>query len=186
MTYDPRACGARCDECPLKGSIVVPPENVGNAGIVIIGEAPGMQEVKFGRPFIGPSGMKLEELLRRAGTGRVNTTITNAILCRPEVPELVGKRRFEMKEYVAWIRRENVKARKNKAPLIVSPFEACLPRLQGELQAAETFAKSRGQPGGAVIVPMGNFALSQVIGARKRATGIMKYRGSVIVPGQGL
>lgn len=183
--YDPRACGARCDECPLKGTPVVPPENVGKAAIVIVGEAPGQNEVKHLRPFIGPSGMRLEELLRKAGTGRVNVSITNALLCRPEVPDISGKRRYEMKEYVAWLRRENVKRKKAKASLVVSPFEACLPRLQAELQQAEAFARAGGAPNGAVIVPMGNFALSQVIGAKKRATGIMKYRGSVMVPGQG-
>lgn len=183
--YDPRACGARCDECPLKGSTVVAPENVGNAGVVIVGEAPGQNEVKFGRPFVGPSGMKLEELLRKAGASRTEVSITNALLCRPETPDLAGKRRFEVKEYMAWIRRENMRLKKLKATPILSPFEACLPRLQFDLNAGEHYARERGWPNGAVIIPMGNFALSQIIGARKRATGIMKYRGSVIRVGEG-
>ena len=147
---------------------------------MLIGEAPGQNEVKFGRPFIGPSGFKLEELLRRAGTSRVHVTITNAILCRPEVPDLTGRRRYEVKEYIAWLRRENVKIRKNKGVEMMNPFDACRPRLDAEIKAGEAFALEARQPNGLVVMPMGNFALSQLMGARKRATGIMKYRGSVI------
>lgn len=50
--YDPRAMGARCDECPLNGEVAVPPSTVKRgARFVIIGEGPGRLEVHRGRPF---------------------------------------------------------------------------------------------------------------------------------------
>lgn len=85
MAYDPRALGARCDLCPLRGNQVVPPTVVSNPQLVIVGEGPGRVEEKMGAPFMGASGKFLDERLRKdAKTPRNQIHITNAALCRGE------------------------------------------------------------------------------------------------------
>lgn len=51
--------------------------------IVFIGEAPGMQEAKTGRPFCGQAGKILDELLESAGIKREEVYICNILKCRP-------------------------------------------------------------------------------------------------------
>lgn len=84
--YDPRALGARCDLCPLKGATPVPPSPsaTDRPRFVIVGEAPGRLEVLKGAPFIGPSGKLLDRILREAGLDRDDAHVTNAMACRPE------------------------------------------------------------------------------------------------------
>jgi DNA polymerase len=54
-----------------------------NAKIMLIGEAPGLQEAKSGRPFVGASGRFLNELLESAGLQREQVYITNIVKDRP-------------------------------------------------------------------------------------------------------
>lgn len=54
-----------------------------NAKIVIIGEAPGAEEERFGRPFIGGSGQLLSQVLAKAGIDRSQCYITNIMQIRP-------------------------------------------------------------------------------------------------------
>jgi uracil-DNA glycosylase family 4 len=54
-----------------------------NAKIVFIGEAPGENEAKTGRPFVGRSGKFLDELLASANIPRENVYITNIVKDRP-------------------------------------------------------------------------------------------------------
>lgn len=58
--------------------------------LLIIGEAPGAQEVMAGKPFIGKSGELLRALLKKAGI-EATTHITNACLCRPTGNETPDK-----------------------------------------------------------------------------------------------
>ena len=53
------------------------------ATLVIVGEAPGAAEDKAGEPFVGASGKKLDRMLERAGTKRINVFICNTVSCRP-------------------------------------------------------------------------------------------------------
>lgn len=55
-------------------------EGSADANIVFIGEAPGKTEAMQGRPFIGPSGEVLDELLRGIGLAREDIFITNLLL----------------------------------------------------------------------------------------------------------
>lgn len=50
--------------------------------IVIIGEAPGKDEVKLGRPFVGAAGKNLDEFIKVLGIERENLYITNVIKYR--------------------------------------------------------------------------------------------------------
>ena len=54
-----------------------------HARIMFIGEAPGLQEAKSGRPFVGASGRFLNELLASIGIDRQDVYITNIVKDRP-------------------------------------------------------------------------------------------------------
>jgi len=50
---------------------------------MFIGEAPGMNEDRQGRPFVGQAGQFLNELLASAGLTREGVYICNVLKCRP-------------------------------------------------------------------------------------------------------
>jgi uracil-DNA glycosylase len=54
-----------------------------HADIVFIGEAPGAKEDELGRPFVGPAGKFLDELLASIGFQRSDVYITNIVKYRP-------------------------------------------------------------------------------------------------------
>lgn len=74
-----------CPDCALANSRTrgVPGEGPENAEIMLIGEAPGWHEDQQGRPFVGPAGQYLEELLKSVNLKRSNVFITNIVKCRP-------------------------------------------------------------------------------------------------------
>jgi DNA polymerase len=50
---------------------------------MFIGEGPGFQEDRQGRPFVGPAGKLLDGLLASIGANRQNVFIANMVKCRP-------------------------------------------------------------------------------------------------------
>jgi len=54
-----------------------------SAKLMLIGEAPGAQEDKYGLPFVGPAGQLLERMLVSVGLSSTETYITNIVKCRP-------------------------------------------------------------------------------------------------------
>jgi len=52
-------------------------------GLYVVGEAPGAEEVAQGRPFVGPAGRALREMLDGAGIDPQQVRLTNAIPFRP-------------------------------------------------------------------------------------------------------
>lgn len=59
-------------------------EGSADANLMFIGEAPGKNEAKQGRPFIGPSGMVLDEMLAGINLKRTDVFVTNLLLdCPP-------------------------------------------------------------------------------------------------------
>ena len=76
---------ARCRQCEIAKyrTKVVPGEGAEDADIVFIGEAPGWHEDQQGRPFVGPAGLYLDELLASINLGREQVYIANVIKCRP-------------------------------------------------------------------------------------------------------
>jgi DNA polymerase len=73
-----------CTLCTLsqKRTMAVPGEGALDADIMFIGEGPGFYEDQQGRPFVGPAGRLLEELLASIGLKREDVYITNMIKCR--------------------------------------------------------------------------------------------------------
>ncbi len=54
-----------------------------NSEIMFIGEAPGKREDELGRPFVGPAGKFLDELLQSIGFKREDVYISNVVKYRP-------------------------------------------------------------------------------------------------------
>ena len=74
-----------CTKCNLCKSRTkaVPGEGNPHAKVMFIGEGPGFHEDKQGRPFVGPSGQLLQELLKSINLKREDVFITNVVKCRP-------------------------------------------------------------------------------------------------------
>jgi len=77
---------ALCQQCEIAKyrTKVVPGEGAENAEIMFIGEAPGWHEDQQGRPFVGPAGKYLDELLASINLNREQVYIANVIKCRPQ------------------------------------------------------------------------------------------------------
>ena len=105
-----------CEGCPLyrDATQVVFGEGKETASIVLVGEQPGDQEDRQGRPFVGPSGGVLERALAAAGLARDRVYLTNAVKHFKFEPR--GKRRLHQKP--RW-----------------SEIKACRPWLEAELDA---------------------------------------------------
>jgi DNA polymerase len=76
---------ASFDGCPLKRTATNTVFIDGNpaAPVMIIGEAPGAEEDRLGRPFVGRSGQLLDRMLAAVGLDRTTVQITNVIYWRP-------------------------------------------------------------------------------------------------------
>lgn len=74
-----------CTRCELRCNTMhgVPGEGPYDAAIMLVGEGPGFNEDKQGRPFVGAAGRFLEELLAVAGLTRKEVYITNVVKHRP-------------------------------------------------------------------------------------------------------
>lgn len=74
-----------CKLCPLHKSRknAVPGEGSIKAKLILIGEAPGVEEDKKGRPFVGRAGEILDDALRFANLKRKDLFITSVVKCRP-------------------------------------------------------------------------------------------------------
>ena len=76
---------AAFDDCPLKRTATNTVFLDGNpaAPVMIIGEAPGADEDRIGRPFVGRAGQLLDRMLAAIGLDRTGVQITNVIYWRP-------------------------------------------------------------------------------------------------------
>jgi len=76
---------AKCEACRLckQRKRAVPGEGREDAEIMFIGEAPGWHEDQQGRPFVGPAGQFLDELLQSISLKRSEVYIANVVKCRP-------------------------------------------------------------------------------------------------------
>lgn len=57
---------------------------------MLVGEAPGEQEARLGKPFVGASGFFLDRVLKRAGLNRDTFAVHNVLSCRPPHNYLAG------------------------------------------------------------------------------------------------
>jgi uracil-DNA glycosylase family 4 len=74
-----------CTACPLHltRTLAVPGYGPVTARVMAVGEAPGENEDREGKPFVGAAGRLLTSLLESVGLDRRDIYITNIIKCRP-------------------------------------------------------------------------------------------------------
>jgi DNA polymerase len=74
-----------CRRCRLseQRTQAVPGEGHPDTEVVFVGEGPGQNEDRLGRPFVGAAGGLLEGLLAMVGWRRDEVFITNVVKCRP-------------------------------------------------------------------------------------------------------
>ena len=78
-----------CTKCPhLASSRTQTVFGVGNpdAELMFIGEAPGVDEDKQGKPFVGRAGQLLTRIIETMGFTRQEVYIANILKCRPDTP----------------------------------------------------------------------------------------------------
>ncbi len=85
-----------CSRCSLRANAsgVVFGEGHPRAQIMFIGEGPGAEEDRQGRPFVGAAGQLLDRIIASAGLSREDVYIANIVKCRP--PKNRAPQRDEM------------------------------------------------------------------------------------------
>jgi len=95
-----------CRDCELAKyrTKAVPGEGAEDADLLFIGEAPGWHEDQQGRPFVGPAGQFLDQLLASIGLRREEVYIANVIKCRP--PQNRDPLPVEIQSCSKWLDRQ--------------------------------------------------------------------------------
>lgn len=111
-----------------------------DAEIVFVGEAPGETEDELGRPFVGPAGQKLDEMIRAMGLRREDVYIANALKSRPPdnrtpLPDEVERCGPFLIEQLLAIRPKAIVALGGPATKLVTGTEQGITRLRGTWQS---------------------------------------------------
>jgi len=95
-----------CQKCSLSDSRHLPVVGEGDhdADIMLTGEAPGSEEDRTGRPFVGPAGQILNDLLEANGFAREEVYINNVLKCRP--PDNRDPRKEEIEVCAPYLNRQ--------------------------------------------------------------------------------
>ncbi len=139
-----------CTRCKLSRGRTTIVFGSGDPGarVVFIGEGPGEEEDRQGKPFVGRAGQKLTEMLAAVGISRDEVYICNIVKCRPP-----GNRNPEPDEIAAC------------APFLAGQLAAVRPRVicalgtfaaQTLLRTKEPISRLRGrvhQYGEAIVIP---------------------------------
>ncbi|MEV0183946.1 UdgX family uracil-DNA binding protein [Streptomyces sp. NPDC050625] len=138
-----RRAAAGCRGCPLhrEATRTVFGEGAADARVMLVGEQPGDQEDRQGRPFVGPAGKLLHRALEEAGLDPGEAYVTNAV------------------KHFKFTRDEPRKRRIHKAPTL-REMTACGPWLAAELAAVEP----------ELIVVLGATAGKALLGSSFRVT----------------
>lgn len=154
---------------------LVPPFGPTPARIMIVGEAPGEEEVRQRRPFIGESGRQLDKMLGEAGIAITACFLTNVARERPpSYRDKKGKLKHnDISQWISDLKRSPWPdgARLN-GKWVRPPIVEGLKLLELELQSVK--------PG--LIIACGNLAMW----ALTEKWGIMKWRGSMLVTKTGI
>jgi uracil-DNA glycosylase family 4 len=80
-----RSVMAEFDGCPLKRTAtqLVFADGVPGSRVMLVGEAPGAEEDRLGRPFVGRAGQLLDRMLSAIGLDRTSVYIANVVPWRP-------------------------------------------------------------------------------------------------------
>ena len=100
-----------CSRCPLGSTRLnaVPGEGNINADLMFVGEGPGFDEDRQGRPFVGRAGQLLDKMIAAMGLTREQVYIANIAKCHPMVdpqhPDKHGNDRAPNAEEIACCRK---------------------------------------------------------------------------------
>lgn len=129
------------------------------AKVMIVGEAPGMEESKAGRPFVGQSGKELDRMLHDAGILRSECFVTNVVRERPlnnNIEHFIPVKKQDFKpSMIHWNGKVIDPVVKQGVDMLQKEIEAVKPNL---------------------LIALGNTALWALTGN----TGIVSWRGSVL------
>ena len=101
----------KCSRCELGKTRIkaVPGEGNINTKLMFIGEGPGFDEDRQGRPFVGRAGQLLDKIIAAMGFKREEVFIANMVKCHPmkepDNPEKHGNDRAPNQEEIALCRR---------------------------------------------------------------------------------
>ncbi|MFV0134346.1 UdgX family uracil-DNA binding protein [Streptomyces sp. HMX87] len=140
-----RKAAAGCRGCPLHRDATQTVFGAGNtdARVMLIGEQPGDQEDRQGKPFVGPAGKLLDRALADAGIDPAEAYVTNAV------------------KHFKFTQAEPRKRRIHKAPSL-REMTACGPWLAAELAVVEP----------ELIVVLGATAGKALLGSSFRVTQV--------------
>ncbi|MFJ8112640.1 UdgX family uracil-DNA binding protein [Streptomyces sp. NPDC096132] len=140
-----REAAASCRGCPLHRDATQTVFGAGNAHarVMLVGEQPGDQEDRQGKPFVGPAGKLLDRALAEAGIDPGDAYVTNAV------------------KHFKFTQSEPRKRRIHKAPSL-RETAACGPWLAAELAVVEP----------ELIVVLGATAGKALLGSSFRVTEV--------------
>lgn len=129
------------------------------ARIMLVGEAPGEEEIRQGRPFVGASGQELDRMLGEAGIARSECFVTNVCRVRPPGNDINA--------FIAKSKKEITDAHiEHRGKWVLTPVLDGCRLLDQEIQMVKPN----------IIIALGNTPLWALTGA----TGITKWRGSML------
>lgn len=154
---DAMSRGARCTVCPLFGSHRGPVRSEfatqGNLRLAAVGQNPGIEEVRFGQPFVGKTGKTISKPFKEEDVPRSQVSLLNVIECSPKI------------DIDNSIQREKILAAVEGMAPRPSPVDCCAPRLLNDLR----------QSGAETILALGSLAHETIadlhgvyIGKRKK------------------
>jgi uracil-DNA glycosylase family 4 len=119
-------------------STIVAGEGPSNARVMLIGQNPGSEEAKRGRPFIGKSGKYLDAVLRKNNVDRGKLYVTNVV--KETTP---GNRRPTAQEISYWMPYliEEIRRVKPKIVVLMGKIAWKTPRLES-IEYIETYHPS--------------------------------------------
>jgi len=124
-----------CEKCRLceTRTNVVPGEGNPAADLMFIGEGPGQEEDRYGRPFVGRSGELLTKMIHAIGLERSEVYIANIVKCRP--PQNRDPLNTEQEACIGYLR--------NQVALIRPKIIVCLGRIAACRLIREDFKITR-------------------------------------------
>lgn len=149
--------------------VLVQPEGEKHAKFVIVGEAPGISEVREGRPFVGPSGELLNACLRSAGILRSDCYVTNIVKERPpnnDISSFCIPGKFNSPDFIAYRDALAEELSTTTANIIIALGATALYALTGK----ESILKNRGSILPSTLVPG-----RKVIGCIHPAAALREY-----------
>lgn len=134
---------AACTACPLAATrgCTVPGEGAPRARLMLVGEGPGAEEDRTGRPFVGAAGQLLDKILAGGmGLRREEVFIANLVKCRPPgnrdpAPEEVAACAPFLARQIAAVQPELLLALGRHAAQHLTGTSAPLAALRGRLHA---------------------------------------------------